>query len=438
VIVNQIAVVRAAQGSGRGIGQAYIGIYSPSRRTFDVRIPGGALLSNPTSQAQVSGIETPLDVVFGDSTSQLRNFEVGFGVLRGFRAEAPADAPQVDADLTVRQGRLQGTVTNRSDATLENVAVLYSGNAAVLPSLEPGQSKEIDLDLTTNPFFGYGLSEVIFGSSFPRDSAQAREVTTRRAVIDQLFPFGSQGSNDTPLLLAWRKGPVLDVDLAGDQQPNRTGEGLFMIPLGAKLDPQQVFGDAVMKRTVVETSAANAWGDSSGMYLSRGTMTVEARPSSFDGTFETSSLEIAMTQGDQRTLRGNGTVLQPLPPDQQPDQDDPLSEGATASPDPNASPDPSTPPDVNVGPPPPCCKGGPVAVPGDTLPDFQLFDHTTQQWVLFPHADTTSSYLIADPQKYVDSSGAVLFRFVNRAEASQFGEDQKYFQLLIRLEGTIS
>ncbi len=438
VIVNEITVVRAAQGTGRGIGQAYIGIYSPNRRTFDVRIPGGALLSNPASQAMVSGTETPLDVIFGDSTSQLRNFEVGFGVLRGFRAEAPADAPQVDADLTVREGKLQGTVTNRSDTTLENVAVLYSGSAAVLPSIGPGETKDIDLDLANNPFFGYGLSELIFGSSFPRDAAQARDVSTRRAVIDQLFPWGSQGSNDTPLLLAWRRGPVLDVDLDGDQ-PNRVGQGLFMIPLAAKLAPQQVFADAVMRRTVVETTAANAWGDSSGLYLSRGTMTVEARPSFFDGTFETTSLEIAMTQGDQRTLRGNGSVLQPLPPDQQPAQDDPLGENPGASPDPNASPDPSASPGSDEPPPPvepPCCKGG-IGL-GETMPDFQLFDHTTQQWVEFPHPDTTSTYLIADPQRYVDPSGAVLFRFVNRSEPGQFGEDQKYFQLLIRLEGTIS
>ncbi len=230
VIVNQITVVRAAQGTGRGIGQAYIGIYSPSRRTFDVRIPGGALLSNPTSQAQIGGTETPLDVVFGESSSQLRNFEVGFGVLRGFRAEAPADAPQVDASLTLSRGKLQGTVTNRSDATLENVAVLYSGGAAVLPKLDPGETKDIDLDVTSNPFVGYGLSEVIFGTTFARDAVQAREIATRRAVIDQLFPWGSQGSNDAPMLLAWRTGPVLDVDLPGDT-PNRVGEGLFMIPL---------------------------------------------------------------------------------------------------------------------------------------------------------------------------------------------------------------
>jgi len=77
-------------------------------------------------------------------------------------------------------------------------------------------------------------------------------------------------------------------------------------------------------------------------------------------------------------------------------------------------------------------------VPGDGLPDFQLFDHTTQQWVEFPHPNAFSSYLIADPQRYVDQSGAVLIRFVNRAESSQFGEDQKYFQVVLRLEGTIS
>ena len=305
VIVNQITVVRAAQGTGRGIGQAYIGIYSPSRRTFDVRIPGGALLSNPTSQAQFGQTETPLDVLFGASTSRLRNFEVGFGVLRGFRAEAPADAPAVDASLRLTNGKLQGTVTNRSEMKLENVAILFSGGAAVLPTLEAGQTKEIDLDVSSNPFFGFGLSEMIFGATFPRDSAEARTVTTRSAVIDQLFPWGSQGSADSPLLLAWSKGPVLDVDLPGDV-PNRVGEGLFMIPLAMTLDAQQVFSDQMIRRTVVETTADNGWADVNGMYLSRGTMTVEARPALFDGVFEVGKLEIALTQGETRAAARHG------------------------------------------------------------------------------------------------------------------------------------
>ncbi|MGI8929502.1 MAG: hypothetical protein ACR2H0_08600, partial [Candidatus Limnocylindrales bacterium] len=444
VIVNQITVVRAAQGTGRGIGQAYIGIYSPSRRSFDVRIPGGALLSNPASQSQFGQTEVPLDVLFGTSTSRLRNFEVGFGVLRGFRAEAPADAPLVDASLRLANGKLTGTVTNRSDTTLENVAVMFSGGVAVLPTLEAGETKEIDLDVSSNnPFQGFGLSEVVFGSTFPRDQAQARTVTTRRAVLDQLFPWGSTGYADSPLMLAWRKGAVLEVDLVGDV-PNRVGEGLFMIPLGVTMDAQQVFSDQMIRRTIVATSADNGWGDTGGMYLSRGTMTVEARPARFDGSFEVGSLEITLTQGEVRPLRGTGEVLQPLPADQQPDQDDPVEGGPTASP----GPDPSTMPGATTE---PSGGGGDGIDPGnggkppvrgdvgpfDTLPDFQLFDRTTQKWVEFPHPDTSKSYLIADPQKYVDESGTVLFRFVNRSDPGEFGEEQQYFQLLMRLEGTI-
>lgn len=442
VIVNQITVVRAAQGTGRGIGQAYIGIYSPSRRTFDVRIPGGALLSNPTSQAQFGQTETPLDVLFGESSSRLRNFEVGFGVLRGFRAEAPADAPAVETSLRLSRGRLQGTVTNRSDVPLENVAIVFSGGAAVLPTLEPGQSKDIDLDVTSNPFFNYGLSELIFGSTFPRDSAQARSVTTRRAVIDQLFPCCSQASVEAPLLLAWTKGAVLDVELVGDV-PNRVGEGLFLIPLAMTLDSQQVFSDQMMRRTIVETTADNGWADGSGMYLTRGTMTVESRPARFNGSFQVSSLEIALTQGDARVLRGQGKLIEPLPADEQPDQDDPLGDGQpTPSPDPNASPaaDCAVPPcnDVIViGPGGKAPIGRDPAVAFDTLPEFQLFDRTSQRWVEFPHPDASLSYVIANPERYVDESGAVLFRFINRSEPGQFGEDQRYFQLLMRLEGTI-
>jgi len=301
----------------------------------------------------------------------------------------------------------------------------------VMPTLEAGQSKEIDLDVSSsNPFQGFGLSEMVFGSTFPRDSAQARTVTTRRAVLDQLFPWGSAGSADSPLLLAWHKGAVLDVELVGDV-PNRVGEGLFLIPLGLTLDPQQVFSDQMIRRTVVESNADQGWNDGGGFYLSRGTMTVEARPARFDGSFEVGSLEIALTQGDVRPLRGTGAVLQPLPADQQPDQDDPLGEADCFQPPCD---------DVITGGPrgkPPIGEDPAVGRPFDTLPDFQLFDRTTQKWVEFPHPDASKSYVIADVERYVDEGGAVLFRLINRSEPGEFGEDQSYFQLLIRLEGII-
>jgi len=434
VIVNEVGVVRASQGSGRGIGQVYVGIYSPSRRSFQVSIPGGALLSNPISQIQNTGSEQPLDVLFGDAASHLRNFEVGFGVVRGFRAEAPADAPQVESDLHLGSGRLQGTITNRSDTTLENIAVVFGGGVAILDSLEPGKSSTVDINITTSNQYGYALSERIFGSSFPRDAATARAVYTRRAVIDQLSNYDRPLTADTPLLLAWRTGSVVDVDLAGEE-PNRIGDALYMISLGVRLDANQVFADQAMKRTIIATDAAQGWGDTGTLYLSRGTMTVENRPISFSGTFHPTMLEVALSQGEALTLNGNGGFLEPLPADEQPDQDDPVEGVAgepTATPDPNATSDPNPTP---VGEPRP---GKPGAVMPFGLPAFQLFDRVSQLWVELPAFDPAVAYRIVNPERYVDNAGSVLMRFVNRAEAGQFpGEEQVYFQLATRIEGTM-
>jgi hypothetical protein len=71
------------------------------------------------------------------------------------------------------------------------------------------------------------------------------------------------------------------------------------------------------------------------------------------------------------------------------------------------------------------------------LPALQLFDHVSQQWVEFPAFTPSLAQRINNPERYVDNGGSVLFRFVNRSEAGQFGEEQLYFQLATRIEGTI-
>lgn len=428
VIVNEIAVVRAAQDSGRGIGQVYVGIYSPTRRSFEVSIPGGALISNPTNESQQSTTQQPLDVVLGSATSRLRNFEVGFGVLRGFRAEAPADSPKVDSNLRLSGGKLQGEITNRSDSVLENLAVVFGGAVAVVPRLDPGASQSISLDTGAATFADAGMSERVFGSTFPRDPADARVVYTRRTVLDQLFPYGSSTRPDAPLLLAWRGGPVLDVQLSGDD-PNRVGDALFMIPLGMSLDAKQVFANQLVTRSVIDSSAAEGWYDGNSFFLSRGTMTVEARPGSLAGRFVVSSLEIALSENEMRGLNGDGEPTSPLPASEQPDPDDPLGENPTApSPGPSGDPSATDEPD-EPGP------GKPLGNNG--LPAYQLFDRVAQTWVEFPHPQPFTSYVVNDPQRYADDRGAVLFRFVNRGEQSQFGEEQQYFQLSVRMEGAV-
>jgi hypothetical protein len=71
------------------------------------------------------------------------------------------------------------------------------------------------------------------------------------------------------------------------------------------------------------------------------------------------------------------------------------------------------------------------------LPALQLFDHVSQQWVEFDAFQPSVPHRIANPERYVDNGGSVLMRFVNRAGAGQFGEEQVYFQVATRVEGTI-
>ena len=67
VIVNQLALVRAAPGTDAAQAQVYLGVFSPTRGTYEVGVPGGALLSAPYSGegfGQSGG--QGLDVVQGD------------------------------------------------------------------------------------------------------------------------------------------------------------------------------------------------------------------------------------------------------------------------------------------------------------------------------------------------------------------------------------
>lgn len=415
VIVNQIAIVRAAQGTERGLGQVYVGIFSPSRRSFDIRIPGGALLSNPTSLAQNGEAEQPLDVLFGDP-SRLRNFDVGFGVLRGFRAEAPADAPAIESDLHISQGKLQGTITNKSDAPLQHVGITFGGGVAVLPELGAGETRSIEIDTATFNPFGSQLSERIFGSSFSRDVEQQRAIATRRNVIDLLTDYGSRlrgTSLGTPTLLAWQPRSAIDVEIGGDV-PNRVGESLYIVPLQATMDAGAVFNDQLLTKTVLESTAGD-WAEGNQMYLGRGMMTIEARPQGFDGLFRASSLEIALSQGESLPMLGTGQLLEPLPDAEQPDQEDPVGVAT----------------DGGGG------GGGGGVVPGkgeffDQLPDLQLWDHVARRWFEFPHLTGARNYTVS-ADRFVDASGSVRARMVNRGGL----DEQAYFQWLVRLEGTI-
>ena len=65
------------------------------------------------------------------------------------------------------------------------------------------------------------------------------------------------------------------------------------------------------------------------------------------------------------------------------------------------------------------------------MPRLQLFDRVAASWVEFEPIDFSTSYLVPDPQRYVDASGAFRLRFVVRSD------DFVQFAVSARLDGVI-
>ncbi len=115
VIVHEVAIVRGAPGTDQAVAQSYLGVFSPSRASFQVRVPGNALLAAPMNgDIFGSGAASNLDVLQGDP-SRIRDLAVGYGSLRTIRAEAQAAGPRITTDL---RSRTTGSwhVTNASTA----------------------------------------------------------------------------------------------------------------------------------------------------------------------------------------------------------------------------------------------------------------------------------------------------------------------------------
>jgi hypothetical protein len=386
LVVNEVAIIRGAPGATDGTAQAYLGIFSPSRGVYQVRVPGGALLSTPINgEAFGGGTGATLDVLQGEP-SAVRNLAVGFGSLRAVRAETPVAVPLIETDLKLTGGRLQGTVRNASDRPLDDPALVLGGTVALLQDLAPGASQSVDVALQP-VILGQSLADRIAGQPF-FDSGSGRASDTSRQyvrhnMIDQLTydPFlgpSNRLPNDGPVVLAWSTDQVVPLEIEG-QRPNRVGNVLYYLPTRLQVTGATTFRSDLIRSTVVDSDAVLFSKDPMSIRLGRGSATLAYRPMAFDGRLSATELTISINPFDQAAAEAP-TPVEPL------------------SSIPPACPDPPT-PDCAVF---------------DGIPDIELLDIQSQTWRRLPHPKQAQRMTVADPARFVDAaSGTVLVRFVN-------------------------
>ena len=424
IIVNQVAFVRAAPGTDAAQAQVYLGVFSPSRGSYDLKVPGGALLSAPYSG---EGFGQPggqgLDVVQGDP-AQVRELAVGYGTLRAVRAEAPVTAPRVEADLRLDGVRVVGTIRNASTQTLVKPALVLGTGVLVLDDLAPGATAAIDLQAAPDAF-GRALSERIFGQQLwspdGRPAGDWLRDQVRRQLADALTYDPSFGSNGTlpadgPVLLAWGPPGIFSVEVAG-RQPRTAGETLYYLPLPLSATGKVTFTPDLMRSSLVEVKAQLFNKDPFNLAIGGGSVTLAYRPIPTSGSLTATRLALGLNLGMVGPIpAGAGKLVEPGPPD----ADEPVASPAPSSDPGGATP---TPPKADEPVVPP--GGG-----GQGLPVIHLFDRTLGAWRAVDPLFAGAPVEIRDPARFVDpASGTILLRLTNERQ------DSIGFQLSLQLEG---
>ncbi|MDP9484067.1 MAG: hypothetical protein M3P84_12700, partial [Chloroflexota bacterium] len=389
VIINSVAIVRGAPDTTVASATAYVGVFSPTRETYQLEIPGGALLSPPVSNAfdmgGFNGAQNAaiLDILQGE-TARVRDLAVGYGSLRAVRAEVPVVGPQVSAVLRLEGDHLKGTVTNRSTITLEKPALVLGGSVAVLADLAPGASVAIALPLGTNVqeqrISDRILGDIFFGGQPFGNTVDDQRLLVRQAILNQLTFDPNSGAStslspDGAVLIAFGRGDVVGARLAGAAATS-TGDVLYYVPLPIRIQGQVTFSSDLMQGTLV-SSDGQMFGKGGGppmIFFQGGTLTQAYRPPVFEGTLRPSKLILAVNQG---TIGAAGAEVDPTGP----------GDGVLTA----AEED---------------------QIQRDGTPFIELFDRQAGKWLRFAHVDGGTSVSIAEPARYVDpTSGTVLVRF---------------------------
>lgn len=210
--VMQIAIVQGFEDDEHGQATAFVGIFSPRRSTYTLAFPAETLVSMVRFDDTGSS-EVP--VVWADGATMVRDILVDVSSLRTFIVEQSVDAlPPIGSSLQREQGRVVGTVQNRSGDSLSDVLIVYGNTMQHLGTLQSGEQQQITLQRNAGNFPG-------------QVDAATQELFNRQRMLNALFspnPFRPIGPNDPQqgmpdregvYLLAWREQPMIDTRVDG-------------------------------------------------------------------------------------------------------------------------------------------------------------------------------------------------------------------------------
>ena len=255
VVINRLSLIYGAANSDTARARTLVGVFSPSRATYDLTVPEGVLIRPLVIEGYGGNLGSNRSTTIeqgGDTL--LRDVQIDVGRISAFRAESDVNTPAVSADLLIDTSgapRLTGSVTNQADIPLENAGLWIGDTIFELGALAPGQTVSIDERLGGGgaspaasgvavgaapfvryppPYPGNLIDKLVGGTDYWSD-----DKLNRRYQILQAFA-AEQGITSLPpqrvTLYGWSEEPLWEIAVANKESSTLDTAAYFLeLPL---------------------------------------------------------------------------------------------------------------------------------------------------------------------------------------------------------------
>jgi hypothetical protein len=286
VIVNQVSILPLYPGNENVAARSYVGLFSPTRRDYDMRVGGDALIG-PLAQHSYGGGgygggPVALNVLQGEP-AQVRGLSVNQWALQSFQAETWMEGMDgvLETDLSIEEVayryRVQGTVRNHLDRPLKDVVFVLGSRFALLGDVGPGEELEVDAALEGSAM-GAPFPWALFQRYHQGPSGPPREVMLRQSVLEAFFHtnWGPPPAPSSPMLLAWTDLSPLEVEVRNVRASHQNTTLLALhLPLPVEEGRVELPLGVLTGRALEFEGEAGECGPSGQVYLARGNATLE-------------------------------------------------------------------------------------------------------------------------------------------------------------------
>jgi hypothetical protein len=281
-ILSQASIVQAQLQSGVAAIDSYTGLYSPVRTTYDVRVPPQALVYRGMRYSYAPGSRETLHVEQGPPT-YIRQMDIDIGTMDSFGVQTVQPWQGVEARVTLsrttpagQQGpssltgtygtyRIEGTISNRSGATIRGCKLVFQSTVTDLGDLAAGEIRSLSVDVVDHGVDPTQLWPDELVGPTTGIGKEGRERERRRAILNALltpYTYGVSPSR-SPLsgltLLGWLDQPPLQMSVEGvPNQVQSTNLLLVALPISTGIPGEILLPKGSMPWVLVDGDPGTA------------------------------------------------------------------------------------------------------------------------------------------------------------------------------------